>query len=728
MEHAVRRAAAIILSVTVLAGGVVPGLSQEEPIPVPFIERETVRFVFLDIVVEEKATDGAWAGWRLARDLKKEQVAVLAGGREMILDLFEDRCRPLEVIEESRPQESSVAEVAPPEDLSSSPDRYILYFDLELLDLSGRHAAFQAARNWAAENTGRSIEVMVVAGASGLRIIRPLSPLTDDLQEDLDAALEEVGSTELWAATEFFRVEELIEILRRKDSAAGLARSYAAIDRTKTRRSLQNLRELMSVFERIEGTKNLLLFADAIRFFPGEQYPGLDRRPSDIGTDLQQFGQAANERNVRIYPVQAGLEMGKKADSALTMLASETGGRHLYGTNFVDRIFDHIKDDLSCFYRVGFTATARYSGRTESLAVRVTGENRKYRVRHRSTLHDPTTEQIAADMVLAAFVDPSSARGFDMSVNAAELFNHAGVSHLRIEMSVPLAELLSLPVPGGRPGRRQFRVELGVRFVPLRSRPTMSRSAERGAWADVATDRESCGFGKQAVLTIPLPGAGRVQPTQLVLAHEIDAPPGSYRVVAVAYDQLAQSAAAVLTDVEVISSSPEALGAVALGIGKSGAVMLAGDEVATAGEGAATAPGEDRGPARQELAASCSIGAPSLMPPDVLLVEGESVDAGRPIYLSYALCHDIDDRGSFTRGLTCDSTPITLPPPSRLAAKPGHADPCTMLVEQVPPDLRPGAACRFEVVLERPGRPRETRTREFSILPVTEGVAAVRQR
>jgi hypothetical protein len=117
------------------------------------------------------------------------------------------------------------------------------------------------------------------------------------------------------------------------------------------------------------------------------------------------------------------------------------------------------------------------------------------------------------------------------------------------------------------------------------------------------------------------------------------------------------------------------------------------------------------------------------MPPDTLLVVGDSVDEGRPLYLSYAVCYDLDEEeaedevegeeGQFSRELKCGAMPVPLPTPSRLAAEPGHADPCVMLVERVPPDLPAGVTCRFEVILERPGGVPETRTREFSILPIS---------
>ena len=78
-----RMAPASILSVFAIAAAIVPGLSQQEPVPVPYVEREEVRFVFLDIVVQEKATDRSWDGWRTARDLTEDQITVLVGRREM---------------------------------------------------------------------------------------------------------------------------------------------------------------------------------------------------------------------------------------------------------------------------------------------------------------------------------------------------------------------------------------------------------------------------------------------------------------------------------------------------------------------------------------------------------------------------------------------------------------------------------------------------------------------
>src|SRR6058998_3856312 len=67
-----------------------PALSSAPPPPAPFIEREEVRLVTLDVVVEEKTDSNA--GWQVCRDLRKDQIEVLVGGAPVELDVFEAWC------------------------------------------------------------------------------------------------------------------------------------------------------------------------------------------------------------------------------------------------------------------------------------------------------------------------------------------------------------------------------------------------------------------------------------------------------------------------------------------------------------------------------------------------------------------------------------------------------------------------------------------------------------
>ena len=80
----------------------------------------------------------------------------------------------------------------------------------------------------------------------------------------------------------------------------------------------------------------------SVRQLPGEIYPMVDiDRLTGVTPFLQDLATAANERNVRIYPVHAsGMSAGRVPDSndALFMLASETGGQYIHGTNRITTV------------------------------------------------------------------------------------------------------------------------------------------------------------------------------------------------------------------------------------------------------------------------------------------------------------------------------------------------------------------------------------------------------
>src|SRR4029450_5106059 len=52
-----------------------------QPAPTPFIQREEVRFVTLDLLVEQRGGPGD-KGWHPARNLTKEEVHVFVGSEE----------------------------------------------------------------------------------------------------------------------------------------------------------------------------------------------------------------------------------------------------------------------------------------------------------------------------------------------------------------------------------------------------------------------------------------------------------------------------------------------------------------------------------------------------------------------------------------------------------------------------------------------------------------------
>lgn len=714
-----------------------PAPAPQEPAPAPFIEREEVRFVTLDILAEGQA-----GGWRPLRDLTIGEIEIRVGGRLMPVDLFENHCRFEAAVPSPSADHSTdfpPADLAPP-DITAGGElpggrgdsRYILYFDMEHLELAGRDAAFKAAVRWAGRRVHPDDEVMIITAGRGLRILRTFLPAADHFLEDLEAARGDFREGELWGALESVRLDELRQ---EKDPAARrmLAYSYSAIDRAKTRQSLSNLRDVMTIFASVEGTKNLVLFADTLRLLPGMQY-GVTSRLSDVHGELQEVAAAANERNVRIYPVKAGLPPVlpdsdprlTRADSAFTMLAHETGGKVFEGSNAVDGAFDLVSENLGCFYRAGFRIRPRYSGRVEPIRVRLPDRERGVRLRYRQTLEDPTREALDADMIRAAFMVPSTARAFPIEVRAATLFPQDAGARLQVEVGTPLGSLLGLPLPGGTAGTRQVRVEIGARIVPLRPLAEGTSPGRRAFWADVATERPSAGFGRQATLTLPPDPRSDHGTHRVVATGEFDAPPGRYRLVVVIQDQLARAIAAAVTDIEVGANAPR-IGTIALASADRDSVLV---PEAPAGDPDRTAGNWDG----KELAAAAPI-----LPPGALLKETPIVEAGEAVHLIYSVCHQPPgEEGqprhdgaspaggrALERILTCNpgDRSVRLPPRSLPAGQRGPR--CVPLLDTIPAAaLQPGR-CRFDLLLSTPGGEQEHAAREFTVIPPAGGTRQV---
>jgi hypothetical protein len=484
------------------------------------------------------------------------------------------------------------------------------------------------------------------------------------------------------------------------------------------------------------------LFADNIRLIPGAQYQLEDNPRSDVSVQLQRLAEAAHERNVRIYTVKEGLPVPRpppppglhtavvqdraNIDNALNLLATETGGRYFRNSNRVDEVFDWVDEDLACFYRLGFRLRPRYTGKVEPIRIRIVGRAGSFRLRHRLTLEDPTREQLDTDIVRAAFLAPPASDDFPITLTAFELFRHDGGARIRLQVGTSLGNLLGLPAPAGRPGALQVRVQIGGRVVPLRSAgksPGSRRPGAGGLWAEVATDRDSYGFGRRATLTVP-PGttAGGPPEKSIVAVEEFDAPPGRYRIVAVIQDQLARTIAAATTDLQV-SSVEGRLGPLVLVVADPQRVVIEGS------------PGSDGDGAPASWSGKELAGAVSILPPKFLVAERTTIEAGRAAHFVYSLCGD-ETSGrkrrrrtatsplagwSIERRIACGESQELTPLPVKALPTPEAGKRCVALIDSIAPgDLSPGR-CRFEVNILVPGEPGVRRELEFTVSPVALG-------
>ncbi len=122
MRHRTPVLLTAFLLTTVPGSRTAPAGEQEEPLPAPFIEREEVRFITLDIIAEERA-----GGWRPLRDLTVRQIEVRVGHRVMPVDLFENRCRSEPAMGTS-PGRDATGGSSPPKSAGPPPERRFLRF------------------------------------------------------------------------------------------------------------------------------------------------------------------------------------------------------------------------------------------------------------------------------------------------------------------------------------------------------------------------------------------------------------------------------------------------------------------------------------------------------------------------------------------------------------------------------------------------------------------------
>src|SRR4030095_11668286 len=131
---------------------------------------------------------------------------------------------------------------------------------------------------------------------------RPMLPVRQHLQEDIETARRDSSQEDPWGQGESRRLAEIRRLRRISHRAAvALADSYVGMDYDVSLRVLDNLRDVMSLFGAIQGTKNLLLFSETLRLVPGEQYGGSGMNLTSVYPQLADVARQANEKNVRIY-------------------------------------------------------------------------------------------------------------------------------------------------------------------------------------------------------------------------------------------------------------------------------------------------------------------------------------------------------------------------------------------------------------------------------------------
>jgi len=243
---------------------------------------------------------------------------------------------------------------------------------------------------------------------------------------------------------------------------------------------------------------------------------------------------------------------------------------------------------------------------------------------------------------------------------------------------------------------RQMRVQAGGSVMTLTQPDRTLGEEEIGA--DVEQNTKFLEFSRQSVLTFPVSDATGAESRHLTFAEELDAPPGTYRLVLVVQDRLARTVAAAVTEFQV-SEQGQALGAV---------LVMQKDPLAMA------MLQEDPRPVRHGKPNRLAAAALSL--PDGTRVQSTaSWDRSLAGSLLYGLCDTHLPVGKteeawepfqgwqLKRSLECagGGEPVSLEG-GRLPAA-GWEDQCILVVNPILSNSLPPGTCNFEVTLERPG-------------------------
>jgi len=286
-------------------------------------------------------------------------------------------------------------------------------------------------------------------------------------------------------------------------------------------------------------------------------------------------------------------------------------------------------------------------------------------------------------------------------------------------VTVALPRLLSLPA--GEPGTdsRQVRLQIGSTVVPLRPRdPDAEEFPDDWIWERAAEERSPWSFADGAVLMLPARRATEMEaPGSVVLAREIDVPPGDYRVVAAVQDRLAGDISARVTDFRIDESAP-ALGEIHLAVGDARGVYLDGVEEDDESE-------PSGGPRKKRI-----VPAPRPLLTKVTMPQIAGLSSRRTARLLYPLCSpesgarsrdrsevDLDPFAGWklTRELVCRDGAL----PVELAGSPvrltGAGGGCVLMVDSIPGGTLPPGRCRFEVGLTLPDGASAVRVLEFQV-------------
>jgi VWFA-related protein len=277
--------------------------------------------------------------------------------------------------------------------------RFVLYFDVSQLQLSGRDRAFAEAARWVRETLpeGKPAAIVAYHHDTGVRELVPFTIDRQQLLTGLEQARADPSLIDGFPST-FEMARKLCgracELARRQrgcrgtcDQCAPIECSYPITMSRYGRQSFEAMAWYLQTLERVPGRKALILYTQNTVIFPGRLFPGVDsRRVLDLIHVLDRASAEANHSRTAIFPAYVGDDQGSADPAGATVnlganLADFTGGSYNRNPATLTMLTDAVASRCSCIYRVALVVPEQRSRRVHRVVV--TAGDRRVPFRYR---------------------------------------------------------------------------------------------------------------------------------------------------------------------------------------------------------------------------------------------------------------------------------------------------------------------------------------------------------
>jgi VWFA-related protein len=353
-------------------------------------------------------------------------------------------------------------------------------------------------RELLATQIGPEDRLMLVTNDLGVRVRRPFSAGTADLEEDLKkiSRLAAPGALQDMATR---RILGRINEDGCRDDVIAEARAHAQGAYNEAALTLSNLQAFVESLAGLDARKAVLYVSDGLPVLAGDEVlrmlkdvcgDATSRIGLDLSHRLRSLTTAANAGRVTFYTLEArGLRnftsstveyaqsfITPEMDFATTAnlqdglfnLADETGGRAVLDTNDLAPDLTRIAAELHSYYSLGYTPRHPGDGRVHDIRVEVKRDH--LRVRHRSTYREASLEDRLRGRLMAALLHGAEENPLAVTMEVGPAEKQAKNRWLvPVRLRMPTDRLTLLPQGDVYEG--QLRIVVGGRDAEGRTMP-----------------------------------------------------------------------------------------------------------------------------------------------------------------------------------------------------------------------------------------------------------------